>query len=93
MIKVMYQRLETSEHLHLHCNMKEIKVEGHPDLVRDSSSKAIVNKNINEYETYIAVSKKKEMEKNRMNNIESDLSSLKGEINEIKDLLKQLISK
>lgn len=89
----MYQRLETLEHLHLHCNMKEIKVEGHPDLVRDSSSKAIVNKNISEYETYITVSKKREMEKNRMNNIESDLSSLKGEIDEIKDLLKQIISK
>ena len=76
----------------MHCDMIEIKVEGHPDLVRDSSNKAIVNKNINEYETYMSINKRRESEKNRMNNIESDLSSLKGEIDEIKNLLKQLIS-
>lgn len=92
MIKVMYHLLETLGPLLLHCNMKEIKVEGHPDLIRDSSSKAIVNKNIDEYNTYISISKKREMEKNKINNIESDLSSLKDEIGEIKNLLKNLIS-
>ena len=76
----------------MHCNMKKIKVEGHPDLIRDSSSKAIVNKNIDEYNTYISINKKREFEKNKINNIESDLSSLKNEINEIKNLLKILIS-
>lgn len=73
--------------------MKEIKVEGHPDLVRDSSSKAIVNKNIDEYKAYMMANKRRASEKDRINNIESDLSSLKGEINEIKDLLKQLVSR
>ena len=73
--------------------MKEIKVDGHPDLIRDSSSKAIVNKNISEYENYKKLSMRRESEKNRINSIETDLSSLKGEINEIKTLLKQLISK
>lgn len=93
MIKVIYQKLETLEHLHWHFNMKEIKVDGHPDLIRDSSSKAIVNKNISEYENYKKLSMRRESEKNRINSIETDLSSLKGEINEIKTLLKQLISK
>ena len=93
MIKVIYHLLETLEHLLLHCDMKEIKVEGHPDLFRDSSTKAIVNKNIDEYNTYISVSKKREIEKNKINNIESDLSSLKNEIDEIKNLLKTLISR
>lgn len=73
--------------------MKEIKVEGHPDLIRDSSSKAIVNKNIDEYKAYMMANKRRASEKDRINNIESDLSSLKGEINEIKDLLKQLVSR
>lgn len=73
--------------------MKEIKVEGHPDLVRDSSSKAIVNKNIDDYKAYMMANKRRASEKDRINNIESDLSSLKGEINEIKDLLKQLVSR
>ena len=88
----MYQLLETLGPLLLHCNMKKIKVEGHSDLIRDSSSKAIVNKNIDEYNTYISINKKREFEKNKINNIESDLSSLKNEINEIKNLLKILIS-
>lgn len=73
--------------------MKEIKVEGYPDLVRDCSSGAIVNKNHSEYEKYIAVQKKRESEKNKMKSIEEDLSSLKGELDEIKSLLHQLISK
>ena len=73
--------------------MKEIKVEGHPDLVRDSSSKAIVNKNIDEYKAYMMANKMRASEKDRINNIESDLSSLKDEINEIKYLLKELVSR
>lgn len=89
----MYQNLETLELLLLHCDMKEIKVEGHPDLVRDSSNKAIVNKNRNEYEAYMNVNKRREMEKQKINMIESDLSSLKTEMSEIKQLLQQLISR
>lgn len=93
MIKVLYQKLETLEHLHLLCNMKEIKVEGHPDLVRSSTSKAIVNKNQSEYENYMRISRKRESEKNKIKNIESDLSALKDEINEIKNLLITMINK
>lgn len=73
--------------------MKEIKVEGHPDLVRDSSSKAIVNKNQTEYENYIKINRVREAEKNKIKNIESDLSSLRSEINEIKSLLITMINK
>ena len=39
------------------------------------------------------LSKKRESEKNRISNMESDLSSLKEEITEIKNLLRELISK
>lgn len=77
----------------MHSDMKEIKVEGHPDLVRDTASRAIVNKNQNEYENYIQTARKKQEEKNRINSIESDLSSLKSEINEIKSLLINMINK
>mgnify|MGYP000190826634 CR=1 FL=1 len=73
--------------------MKEIKVEGNPDLIRDASSKAIINKNQSEYNNYIKTAKIRQAEKNRIDNMESDLSSIKTEMNEIKDLLKQLISK
>jgi hypothetical protein len=73
--------------------MKEIKVDGHPDLVRDPASRAIVNKNQNEYEHYIKTARKKEEEKNRINSIESDLSSLRSELEEIKSLLITMINK
>ena len=56
--------------------MEEIKVEGHPDLIRDPLSGAIVNKNQAEYKNYIEIKRKRESEKNRINNIETDLSSL-----------------
>mgnify|MGYP000064037254 CR=1 FL=1 len=93
MIKVPFLKLETLEHSHLHSDMKEIKVEGHPDLVRDSSSKAIVNKNQTEYENYMKINRVREAEKNKIKNIESDLSSLRSEINEIKSLLITMINK
>lgn len=73
--------------------MKEIQVEGHPDLVRNTNNNAIVNKNKSEYETYMKLSRKRESEKNKISSMESDLSSLKEEITEIKDLLRELISK
>ena len=74
-------------------DMKEIKVDGHPDLVRDPASRAIVNKNQSEYEHYIKTARIRESEKNRINSIESDLSSLKSEIGEIKSLLMTMINK
>ena len=73
--------------------MKEYKVDGQPDLVRTSSNNAIVNKNKSEYEKYLKISASREMEKTRITDIETNLGSLKEEINDIKCLLKELISK
>ncbi len=73
--------------------MEEIKVKGHPDLVRDVSSKAIVNKNSLDYENYMKASKFRMAEKDKINNMEENLSNLKNEIDEIKNLLIDLINK
>ena len=73
--------------------MKEYKVDGQPDLVRTSSNNAIVNKNKSEYQKYLKISATREMEKTRINDIQTNLGSLKEEINDIKCLLKELISK
>mgnify|MGYP001394152742 FL=1 len=73
--------------------MEEIKVKGHPDLVRDVSSKAIVNKNLLDYENYMKASKFRMSERDKINNMEEDLSNLKNEINEIKSLLIDLVNK
>jgi hypothetical protein len=73
--------------------MEKIKVDGHPDLYRDTKSGAIVNKNSSDYENYMRTHKVRMIEKQKMNEIESDLNSIKTEIDEIKFLLKKLIEK
>jgi len=87
MIKVNLQKLETSEQLLSLYDMKKIKVEGHPELNRDSSSGAIINTSQSDYDNYMKLAKMKQNERYKMNNIEKDLSNLKQEINEIKNLL------
>lgn len=73
--------------------MDKLVVDGHPDLYRDPKSGAIVNNNQNDYESYIKSYKNRRSEKEKISNMESTLSELKSEIDEIKDLLRQLVSK
>jgi len=87
MIKVNLQKLETLEQLLSLYDMKKIKVEGHPELNRDSSSGAIINTSQSDYDNYMKLAKMRQNERYKMNNIEKDLSNLKQEINEIKNLL------
>ena len=61
-------------------NMRKIKVEGEPHLVRDLDSNAIINTNKSEYDKFV----EKSRQKNKINKIEEEL-------NEIKSLLKQLL--
>lgn len=70
-----------------------MKIKGHPDMVRDASSGAVVNKNTQEYNQYVESYRKRQMERAKVSNMEDELSELRSEISEIKDLLKQLISK
>ncbi len=67
--------------------MKKLKVEGHPNLTRDTSSHAIINNNVDDYQNYMKTYKYRQSEKDRLASMESDLTSLKTEINEIKNLL------
>ena len=67
--------------------MKNLKIEGHPNLTRDTSSRAVINNNIDDYQTYMKTYKHRQSEKDRLVSMESDLTSLKTEINEIKNLL------
>ena len=65
---------------------KYSKVEGHMDLVRDESSSAIINTNV---EQYRLVMKRREVMKAQR----SEINTLKQEVTEIKDLLKDIIEK
>ena len=72
--------------------MDYIKVKDHEHLIRNTKSNCIVNTNKAEYEEYLTRSKLKKSEKNKVENIERDISTLRNEITEIKDLLRSLVN-
>ena len=65
--------------------MKLIKVEGHPNLYRDSNTGAIIHKDLNGYDQYLQSSY------SRMN-AKKEIQQLKNDVSEIKSLLKELIN-
>ena len=68
-----------------------LKVEGHDNLVRDTSSKAIINTNKNAYE----VAKRRAVEAQRQRDVmretAREINTLKSEMHEIKHLLQDLV--
>ena len=70
--------------------MSYLKVKDRDDIVRNSSTNFIVNKNKSQYEQYIARRDVKDQENEKVNTMEKDLADLKNEISEIKDLLRNL---
>ena len=68
------------------------KVDGHSDLARDPKTNSIVNVNSTDYEQYVARRLVKNEEVQKSQNVEQELADLKGEINEIKSLLKELVN-
>ena len=62
------------------------------DLLRNSETGAIVNSNDLDYQKYISRRDAKKAQVQQSENIEQDLANLKNEMNEIKSLLKELVS-
>ena len=72
--------------------MDFVKVKNNEHLVKNTKSNFIINTNKSEYDEYIARRKLKQDEKNKVDNLERDLSTLKNELGEIKDLLRSLVN-
>jgi len=72
--------------------MTYLKVEGHGDLYRDSTTNSIVNRNTSDYNTYMSQKKMRDNENQKVDSMEQNLADLKNEINEIKSLLKDLVN-
>ena len=72
--------------------MDFIKVKDNEHLLRNSESNCIVNTNKAEYEEYLTRRKLKKSEKNKVDSLERDLSTLRDEITEIKDMLRSLVN-
>ena len=71
-------------------NTKFSKVEGYTSLVRDNSTNAILNTNMSDYQNYKNLKQAKESEGQKLQRLEDDMNALKGDIDEIKNLLRVL---
>ena len=72
--------------------MSYIKVKNNNHLIRDTESNCIINTNKFEYEQYLARKQQKQSEVNKVDNLERDVSTLRNEITEIKDMLRSLVN-
>ena len=72
--------------------MEYYGVKGHVDLLRNSETGAIVNTNDLDYEKYVSRRDAKKAQVQQPQTMEQDLATLKNEMNEIKSLLKELVS-
>lgn len=70
---------------------KYMKVEGNPNLVRDKVSGAILNINSNEIKQAQRRKKLWQEEKEKTETLTSEVDSLKQDVKEMKDLLRQIL--
>jgi|TARA_R110000822_G_scaffold149552_1_gene288626 hypothetical protein len=68
-----------------------LKVEGHENLVRDTGSNAIINKNVNAYEGAKKRAGEAQRQRDEIRETNRELNTLKSEMHEIKSLLQQLV--
>ena len=70
--------------------MGRLKVEGKDGLYRDSSSRAIINTNQTDYQNYMNARNRLKSEKERVDQLEEKVDGIKGDLDEIKSLLRSL---
>ena len=67
-------------------------IDGHKDLARDPKTNMILNVNDHDYQHYIASREAKKVKNENLDSMKNDLDGLKGEMNEIKSLLRELVN-
>ena len=70
-----------------------IPVENSADLVRESGSKAIINRNKGAYDLAIKRAKAAQQQRDEIRDTTREINSLKCEMHEIKSLLQELVGK
>ena len=68
--------------------MSTVKVKGHTHLVRDLKSQAIINTDSNAYARHMERKAKQQKKDDEVRKVIREVNELKGEIREIKDMLK-----
>ena len=64
-----------------------VKVKGHPHLVRDLKSQAIINTDSDAYARYMARKRKQQVKDDEVRQVIRDVNELKCEMREIKNLI------
>ena len=72
---------------------KFVEVEGKSDLVRETGSKAIINRNKNAYDLAIKRAKSAQEQRDELRDTTREINILKCEMHEIKSLLQELVGK
>lgn len=65
--------------------MKMWGIEGHPDLLRDPISRSVINSNVEKLNEAKALKQARLQEKNRIENLEKDVSEMKQMLQQILD--------
>ena len=72
---------------------KYLQVEGHEDLIRDTQSTAIINKNKGAYMLAKKRAESAQRERDAIRNASREINNIKCEMHEIKSMLKTLLDK
>jgi hypothetical protein len=70
-----------------------LKVDGNDSLVRDTSSKAIINTNVKEYHSYVEKRNTILKQRQELDKQSQEITNLKKDMSEIKNMLSILIGK
>ena len=73
--------------------MAKLRVEGHENLVRDTSSNAVINSSTSEYKIYMARYRAREQQSDELRNACKEINNLKAELREIKTLIIEKLGK
>ena len=73
--------------------MSKVKVEHYPELRRDEWSKGITNKDNDAYSKYMNGGLARKQRNATLQSNTEEINNLKEDVSEIKDMLRQLISK
>ncbi len=72
---------------------RHLKVEGHNDLVRDTKSTAIINKNRGAFLIAKQRAEAEQRQRDAIRNANREINNIKSEMHEIKSMLKTLLDK
>jgi len=73
--------------------MAKVRVEGYDNLLRDTSSNAVINSSKSEYKIYMAKYRAREQQSDELRNACKEINNLKAELREIKTLIIEKLGK